>query len=145
MFCEMILNYFEEAASRDYRELPPTVTEESGFDSKGDKGSKKTEVRRICAELPTLQGFARSINVSTFTLNRWAADFEDFGEAHARAKDIQQQLLLDRGLTRQYDASAFMFVMQNISDWRARLDTKNEHTGADGNALQFVVSTVKRD
>ncbi len=140
IYCDQIIEYFEEKASEDTRELAPTITEEIGYDSKGEKSSRKAEVRRICAELPTLQGFARSIGVSTKTLTKWAADYEEFGDAHARAKDIQQQLLVDRGLTRQYDSAAFVFVMQNISDWRARIDTKaeNRFVDKDGKDRTFI-------
>lgn len=118
MFCGMIIDYFENAASAATRELDAVVTTEEGFDAKGDKKSVKKEVRRICAELPTFEGFAGSIGFSAQTVWSWRASFPEWAEACARARDIQKRLLIDRGLTRQYDPSAFQFVAMNITDMR---------------------------
>jgi hypothetical protein len=115
-FCEMIIDYFESAANAPVRDLAPITVEQAG-----EKGYVKSETRRICAELPTLEGFARSISVSSMTINRWRQSEPDFCEACARAKDIQFLLLVDRGLTRQYDPSAFAFVAQNITYMRAKV------------------------
>ena len=111
----MIVDYFEEFAGADGRDLEISVVDNTTEDG---KGWKKSEVRKICAELPTIQGFARSIGIPSTTVKTWAKDHEEFGEAMQRAKDIQYQLLVDRGLTRQYDGAAFAFVAKNITDMR---------------------------
>ena len=117
-FCKLIVEYFEAAAKADTREVTPVVTLNE-TEKKGE-GWKKSEVRRICAELPTVESFARSVGIPSTTIKTWAKDHEDFAEAYQQAKDIQYQLLVDRGLTRQYDASAFMFVAQNITGMHQR-------------------------
>lgn len=113
-YCDEIVAYFEKLAAEEVRELSPVT-----IDQEGDKSSyQKTEVRRICAELPTIEGFAVSIKIPSGTIKQWARDHEEFADAYARAKDIQRQLLVDRGLTRQYDPQAFAFVAKNITDMR---------------------------
>ena len=117
-FCGLLIDYFENAASAPERKLPTTVTVEKGHDYKGNKGSVKREARRICAELPTFEGFASSIGFSVQTCWGWRASHPEWAEACSRAKDIQKRILIDRGLNRQYDPSAFQFVAMNITDMR---------------------------
>ncbi len=112
-----IIAYFEQKSKAKTRNLAPITTRQQGEKGAG-KGYLKTEVRQICAELPTIEGFAVSIRIPSSTVKQWARDHVEFGEAYGRAKDIQRQLLVDRGLTRQYDPQAFQFVAKNITDMR---------------------------
>lgn len=112
-YCHLLIAYFERAAKAKTRKLAPVVVQQTG-----KTGYLKREVRQICAELPTIEGFAVSIKIPSTTVRNWARDHEEFGVAYARAKDIQRQLLVDRGLTRQYDPQAFQFVAKNITDMR---------------------------
>jgi DNA-packaging protein gp3 len=124
-YCDQMIAYFEAARDAPTRELAPVTT-----DIEGEKASKKIEVRRICAELPTFEGFAVSIKVPSRTFNDWVTAHEEFSQAHARAKDIQYQILVDRGLTRQYDPAAFAFVAKNITWMKDRV--AQEISGPDG-------------
>ena len=113
-YCDMLIAYFQKLAKADTRPLAPVTIEQTG-----EKSSfLKTEVRRICAELPTIEGFAVSVEIPSTTIKGWARDHEEFAVAYTRAKDIQHQVLIDRGLTRQYDPQAFNFVAKNITDMR---------------------------
>lgn len=136
--CDELIEYFEDLAEAPVRDLAASEVSDEGYDSKGSKGSMKREVRRICAELPTIEGFARSIGIPSTTVKKWAHIHPDFGVAYARAKDIQRQVLVDRGLTRQYDPSAFMFVAKNITDMVDRQAL--EHSGPDGGAIPTKVT-----
>lgn len=116
-YCKLLVDFFEAAAKRKTRvqfKWERTETEGDGKDKKAT--SRKTEIGRICAQLPTIEGFARSIKIPSTTVRQWARDHEEFAVAYGQAKDIQRDLLVDRGLTRQYDASAFVFVAKNITD-----------------------------
>ena len=159
-YCEAIVAYFERMAGMAPREGVTVVTEltetgqpapqpeltisESGGISlaasktpKG-KGYLKREVRQICAELPTLQGFAISIATPKSTVQGWAKEHDEFAEAVERCKDIQYRLLIDRGLTRQYDPMAFAFVAKNLTD----MTDRKEITGAGGAPLQATLILV---
>lgn len=127
-YCKEIVAYFQTAADAPTRELAPVVTT-----TDGEKPSVKTETRRICAELPTLEGFAGSIGVASFTLRQWAEKHEEFRVAYARAQDIQFRLLTDRGLTRQYDPTAFLFVAKNITWMKDRTAVDQRFVDKDGN------------
>lgn len=115
-YCTELVEYFERMAVAETREALPIVT-----DQEGEKTSfRKTEVRRICAELPTIEGFAVLVKIPSTTIKSWTKQHPEFAEAFQRAKDIQRQLLVDRGLTRQYDPQAFAFVAKNITDMHDR-------------------------
>ena len=136
-FCRALIDYFECLAQAPERELAPTTTTIGS-----DKGvSQKAEVRRICAELPTIEGFAVSVGIPSSTIRAWAAPDgpggPEFRAAYARARDIQRQVLVDRGLTRQYDPTAFMFVAKNITDMR---DVRQlEGTGDGGSPIRIMI------
>jgi hypothetical protein len=116
----MLVSYFEAAIDAPVRQLAPTVTsEESNRDSK-----QKSEVKHICGELPTFEAFAAKIGVSNQSLWMWGNRHPAFAEARARAKDIQLRILVDRGLTRQYDATAFTFVAKNMLGWRDKTEVE---------------------
>jgi len=142
MFCELILDYFERARTAPARDLAPVDITETGYDVKGKKGSQKHEVRRICAELPTIEGFAVSVGIPSKTIKGWVAsgNFPEFADAYARAKDIQYQILIDRGVTRQYDPTAFIFVAKNITE----MTDKQVLAGDADNPLTLVVDDVGR-
>ena len=132
-YCDLLIEYFEAGANAPVRELAAIEIDESGYDQKGSKGSQKREVRKICAELPTVEGFSRSIGIPSGTVKDWSRDHVEFSIAYARAKDIQKAILVDRGLTRQYDPTAFLFVAKNITDMTDKASV--ELTGANGAAL----------
>ena len=113
-YCHQLIDYFAQAETADTRSLPPVIT-----DIETSKGcTRKSEVRQICAEIPTFERFAYSIGTTHKTLLDWVDKHEAFGEAYARSKDLQKVLLIDRGLTRQYDASAMIFIAKNITDMK---------------------------
>lgn len=118
MFCEMLIDYFETMAAAPTRQLEPKTTDETRTTDGRETGIVKRETRRICAELPTFSGFARSIGFSSGLLRDWENAHPAFAAAAARARDIQEQLMIDRGLTGQYAEGAFVFVAQNLTRLR---------------------------
>ncbi len=133
-YCALIVEYFERQASAPVRDLAPVSKLEEGV--KGQKNIR--EFRHICAELPTLQGFACEVKIPSSTIRTWAKEHEDFGEAYDRCKDIQYRLLVDRGLTGQYNPQAFIFAAQNMTDMR----DKRELTGEGGVPLQATLILI---
>jgi hypothetical protein len=116
-YCEMIVDFFERMVDAPDRDVLATVS----FTDDATKGiSKKTEVRRICAELPTLEKFADSIGVTTEHLDNWAKANPDFYDARARAKQKTFLMLLDGMINRRYDTQAAIFVAKNITWMREK-------------------------
>ena len=143
MFCEMLIDYFESMAVAPTRALDAKTTDEVRTADNGKQtGVLKREVRRICAELPTFEGFARSIGFSTGLLREWEMAHPEFAAACACARDIQTQLMIDRGLTGQYAEGAFIFVAQNLTRLRPATLLGGMLNDLVGSKVKVTIETV---
>lgn len=104
------------------------------------KQSEKLD--KIPNKMPTLLGFARSINVDYVTVYRWAekgelreddggkqSDFDKFCKAYKVAKEMQKEFLISLGLSGSAPSPAFIFVAKNVTDMRDEQKVVNEHQG----------------
>lgn len=131
------------------------------------QGETTTEkFKRVANDLPTLQGFARSIGVTHATLLNWANDVVDveavepqrkhpeFFEAYNVAKELQKDFLVQNGLQGHYPPASFIFVAKNITDMTDKqiietkdIDYKEKHSALDDwfNSLRNNAQSTKRD
>lgn len=66
---------------------------------------------------PSFQGFAaRELKVTHKTLLNWCKEFPEFLQAYNVCKELQEQILLDGGLTGSYNPIFTKFVMNSVSD-----------------------------
>jgi hypothetical protein len=141
-YATAIVEYFELLRDAPVRSIEVSELREEGT-SKGPVSLLKSETRKICAELPTIEGFAVSINTPSSTVKRWAQDHPEFGGAYSRARDIQRQLLIDRGLTGQYERTAFIFVAKNITDMRDGSQLDQRFVDGEGKDRGMTLDTVQ--
>jgi hypothetical protein len=78
-------------------------------------GSKREEVRRICAALPTFERFATSIGVTTATLRNWRAKYPEFEEACRMCEQIQRDFLQQGLLNGSIPPNGGIFVAKNVT------------------------------
>lgn len=86
----------------------------------------------------SVMSFAGEIGVARSTINQWAEDYPEFGQALARGKSIAakwwedhaRKLVIEGGTGPQ--ASMIMFGLKNMSalDWRDKQEI--DHTSSDG-------------
>ena len=95
------------------------------------------------AEYPTFEGFAKRIGVTVRTLERWAAEKEDFGEAYERCRDVQKRFLIIGGLTERYNSAfaKFMCGVHGMTDKNSKSDDGGSSGGGDG--LEVVITLLK--
>ena len=124
--------------------------------AKGNKGAGKYKRRFIDemllyfsaeptkdAEYPTFEGFAKRIGVTVRTLERWAAEKEDFGEAYERCRDVQKRFLIIGGLTERYN-SAFAKFMCGVHGMTDKNTAKSEDdSGGNAGGLEVVITLLK--
>ena len=93
-------------------------------------------------EYPMFEGFAKRIGVTVRTLERWAAEKEDFGEAYERCLDVQRRFLVIGGLTERYNSAFAKFLLgcQGMSDKNATVE-RDDPTGASG-GLDVVITLL---
>lgn len=84
------------------------------------------KLQRMPKAPPMLAGFAKSIGVSTDTVNRWATEADELGrprypgfaEAYARARELNEANLASAGLLGIYDNRVIQFVLKNLYGWQ---------------------------
>ncbi|MCK5608275.1 hypothetical protein KAR91_40715 [Candidatus Pacearchaeota archaeon] len=93
---------------------------------------KATEkvVDRIPCELPTFERFAFSIGVHRETLINWTEKHPEFFDAYRKCKDLQKDILIQHGLSGNYNATFAIFTSKNITDMKDKCEIDN--TSSDG-------------
>lgn len=117
-YCKKIIEYFD---IEPYREREILVTNSK-------TGYEKTEYEEVANDLPTLSGFAHSINVNQDTLHEWCKKHQEFSEAFKRAKEMQEEILMTNGLRDNYNPAFAIFTAKNVCGWRDKQEL--EHSGA---------------
>lgn len=85
-----------------------------------------TKRQRMATDLPTLSSFAKTIGVSVDTLGRWATEVladggmrhPDFAEAYARAREMQEALIVRGGLLGLYEPRTVQAALKNLHGWQ---------------------------
>jgi hypothetical protein len=92
--------------------------------------------------LPTVEGMARVLGVTSRTLHNWADQEKNpvFFQSLERLKDIQKKMLFENGLTGDYNST----IAKLILSANHGVHEKQERglTGADGGAI--VIQEIRR-
>lgn len=118
-FCEMMEAFFDIPLER-----------EVVVDVPDGKGGVAKEVRIVVNPFPTLCRFAASIGVSSDTLRKWARAKRpdgtpvkpEFFWSYARARDLQETLLIEGGMSGVYDYKFAILAAKNILGWRGHVE-----------------------
>lgn len=116
-YCEDILAYFDK---EPFTEVD--VPQPNGL----------VKRQRMATDPPTLSGFAKSIGVSVDTLGRWATEVlvdggmkhGDFAEAYARAREMQEALIIRGGLLGLYEPRTAQAALKNLHGWQDQPERK---------------------
>lgn len=114
-YCDEIIKYFDVEPTR-------TITERF-FYKNGDEKEKEIEVAN---ELPTIEGFCRSIKINKSTLHEWVKKYKEFTNAYKVAKDLQIDLWLKNSLKGLYNPTFSIFAGKNMFGWRDKSEI--DHT-----------------
>lgn len=102
-YCEMLINYFK--------------TKPYEIDHNGQKRMN---------DFPTLAGFAISIDVDRTTLANWAKKHKDFFCAYKRAKDYQENFLVNIAMNGLANPAFAIFTAKNVIGWRDKIDISED-------------------
>lgn len=111
-YCEQMIRYFDRPKTK---KIYDTYTWKSGAVSEKERYVPNTP--------PHFSEFARSIGVTTRTLNKWCREHPEFREAHQICQEIFEEFLIDNGLIGSYGAIAMKFVAVN----RSKMKDKQVH------------------
>lgn len=123
-YVEKIVEFFNIAVTR--------VDEADVTDGDGKPRKEKSVVVNT---FPTLTRYASLIGVTRETLHDWATGkgkdgklrHPEFSYAYARAKDLQESLLVEGGMAGAYDSRFATLAAKNLAGWRDQAEVKNEH------------------
>lgn len=123
-YCAMLIDYFK---IEKYQHT--TVEKQTKYYKDGTKSSETEKLKLIPNDLPTLEGFARSIGIPYRTMYDWAHDLievagspvpvkkhPEFSQAYNIGKELQKEFLIDNGLKGNYPPAAYIFTAKNITD-----------------------------
>jgi hypothetical protein len=102
-YCRLMLEFFES------RPL--------GLRRIGNDADSAVEPRTVCSEVPTFQGFARTLQVTHKCLIGWSRNYREFGEAYARCKEMQEQFFGVGLTTGTMNPTGGIFVAKNMLGW----------------------------
>lgn len=123
-YCEKIIQFF----NRPKTKILTTVTT-------GKNDYEKVEEKEVAAPLPTLSGFALSINVNMDTLNQWCKVHPEFSESYKQAKELEAEFVVENAMRNLYAQPFSIFYMKNCHGWK----DKQELTGADSGPLTIKI------
>ena len=136
-FCEMMVDFFDIPLEREV-----VVDVEDG------QGNTVKETRIIVNPFPTFTRFASRIGVSRESLRNWASAKKsddtpvkpEFFCAYARARDLQEALLIEGGMSGVYNYKFAILAARNILGWRGRVEheVKESGSGATVNELDQI-------
>jgi hypothetical protein len=123
-YCQRLIQYFRIEVERTEAVVVP--------DAKAEGGTR-TEMVKVPNTFPTLTRFADSIDVTRQTLHDWATatvdtpdgprlKHPDFSYAYARAKDLQESLLIEGGIAGVYDSRFASLATKNLIGWRDQVE-----------------------
>lgn len=118
-FCRMLIDFFRITVER--------VEEVIKVDKNGDQVVTHETVANT---FPTLTRFADKIEVTRQTLHDWATSLNadgthkhpEFSYAYARAKDLQESLLIEGGMAGLYDPRFASLASKNLIGWREQVE-----------------------
>lgn len=90
-------------------------------------------------DMPTLTKFAMELGIHPDTITDWGAKFPPFFRAIKRCKKIQEEVLIQNGLSSRYNTAFTIFCMKNLHGW------KNEQQADNNQEIKIVISKEDQD
>lgn len=116
-YCNEIIEHFKVE--------PYETKTQTEYFSDGSIRSERVVI--IPTKFPTFQDFADKIGVHIDTLHEWCKNYEEFSEAYARAKQLQEEIWLVNGMNGQYNSQFAIFFGKNCLGYKDKQEL--EHSG----------------
>jgi hypothetical protein len=111
-YCEKVDEYLKECQDEEIR-----VIKQSNL----EKGYEMYD-NRLKVKLPTIEGFALFIGVSKKSIYNWEKDNPKFLHSLDKIKTEQQQRLIDKGLSGDYNSTIAKLILSANHGMRERTD-----------------------
>jgi hypothetical protein len=91
-----------------------------------EKGRWVEKKVQVACLLPTVERFAANVGVVKSTLYEWAKKHPEFSNALDRAKELQQEVLIQHGLNGFYKEGFAKFVAVNYTNLKDKVESTVE-------------------
>lgn len=113
-YCKQMLDYFKNAKLTDVQ----TEIVASG-------GKAVTIEKKVCGDMPTIGGFAISIDTHRATLYEWCRNYSEFRDAFKKCQEIQERWLTLNGLKGNVNTAFGIFTAKNVLGWRDKQEIQH--------------------
>jgi DNA-binding transcriptional regulator YiaG len=143
--CGTLLNFCNCGRPNEFKEEYITKVDEY-LESRQDEevqvvkqSSEKYEMfdNKLKVKLPTIEGFARYINVNKTSLYEWEKQNEMFSNALDKIRIEQQERLINAGLSGDYNSTIAKLILSSNHGMRERGDVTSDGKAIKGNGIVF--------
>ena len=126
-YCDKVDEYLKDQVDKEVK-IVKQENEEKGY---------KMYAGKLKVQLPTLEGFARFIDVSHKTLLKWERNNIPFGKALSKIRTEQKGRLINMGLSGDYNSTIAKLILSANHGMREGTDitSDNKPIAILGNAL----------
>ncbi len=96
-------------------------------ESENDTTGRVRYIKKLTVKLPTIEGFALFIDVSEKSLYNWEKKYPVFLQALRKIKTEQQQRLLDKGLSGDYNSTIAKLILSSNHGMREKSDVTSDN------------------
>lgn len=139
-FCDSMLKFFDIDY---YSTVEKEDKRRTYIDENGESKPVMTTVTMPNA-LPTIQGFARNIGVSSQKIFAWAEKYPEIKETLVRCQDIQYDILVNNALRGMYAASPAIFAQKNLLGFTDKINENPLIGGGNTNVTLNINSLLNK-
>lgn len=114
--------YSEEMLSKTLAYIERCEDEEYDYNKTVGSTSNSYE-KRIRVNLPSIEGLAFELRVNKTTLYEWEAEHEEFSNALNELRSKQAKVVMEKGLSGDYNPTIAKLILSNNHGYRERTDT----------------------
>jgi hypothetical protein len=95
------------------------------------------EDKKLIVKIPTIEGFARFIEVTKPTLYDWEEKHKDFSYALEHIRVEQKERLLNMGLSGDYNPTIAKLILSSNHGMKEKSDVTSDDKPIQGNTITF--------
>lgn len=140
-YCQEIIEWFDREPFEPVMVFDKDLQQEVPFITRNGMPAMKPN------KLPTIENFARHINVATATIHNWCKAHPEFLGAVNEAKAISRDILVQNGLAKLYDPTIVKFVGVNYftEDLKDKQEVENTGTVTNNNINTEITKEDKEE
>lgn len=114
--------YSDEMLRKTLEYIERCEDEEYNYEKTIGEKSNSFE-KKIKVHLPSIEGLSFELRVNKTTLYEWEAEYEEFSNALSELRAKQAKVVLEKGLSGDYNPTIAKLILSNNHGYKERSDT----------------------